>query len=161
MNTSNAAPVLADLLTEAKLHVRQALELLVSNKAKISALGVGQSIGLTKNNIGITLYVNNNSGLCDYLSKYRIHYNLANSATLRTVFRDTLAEWEHYTGSPLYPIPMCKEYTSKLDAVEQYDHCLDNESNMYYHGNEYGQLRWEAIEYVIKTLANQAELSNQ
>lgn len=145
----------------AYVYLQQALELLVANKDKISALGVGQCIGLVKSNNGASLYVNNNSGICDYLVRYNHHNRLEMASQLRWVFQNIIANWENYTDSKSYPIPMCREYTSKFRAEEQYDHCLDTESNMYSRRTEYGQLRWEAIEYVIKALTCQAELSNQ
>lgn len=58
--------------------------------------------------------------------------------------------WPHYSGDLDYPVP--GEDSSLMSPREEFDYHLDNNLSMWDKSTEYGQLRWDLLEFMIKEL---------
>ena len=58
--------------------------------------------------------------------------------------------WPGSSGHPDYPVPANR--TSKCHKTAQHKYMVSNTEQMWGKGQEYGQLRWELLEWLIEEL---------
>lgn len=59
-------------------------------------------------------------------------------------------QWPDSTGHLDYPVPANR--TSKCHKTAQHKHMVSSTEQMWSKGQEYGQLRWELLEWLIEEL---------
>lgn len=65
----------------------------------------------------------------------------------RQQYRDSFKTWPHYSGDPSFPVPSTDGFTEAIDAY------FDNLGDLWDRDTEYGRLRWDLLDHIIKELS--------
>lgn len=82
-----------------------------------------------------------NSGICSQFDLYGLY-----SSEERRQFRDSFKTWPHYSGDSSFPVP------SPDKSVEAIDAYFDEQLDLWDRDTEYGRLRWDLLDHIIKEL---------
>lgn len=85
---------------------------------------------------------NRDAGICSQLDLYGLY-----SSEERRQFRDSLKTWPHYSGDSSFPVP------SPDKSVEAIDAYFDEQLDLWDRDTEYGRLRWDLLDHIIKELS--------
>lgn len=84
------------------------------------------------------------SGICGNISDY---YRSANHRAIQFLVGKLAANWEHYSGTPQFPVP------SSYKGVSHHDMFMRTE-NMWNKKSKYGKLRWDLLDHLMIELNN-------
>lgn len=87
---------------------------------------------------------NPQTGICGNISDY---YRSANHRAIQFLVGKLAANWEHYSGTPQFPIP------SSYKGVSDHDMFMRTE-NMWSKKTKYGKLRWKLLVHLMNELNN-------
>lgn len=71
---------------------------------------------------------------------------LYSTAELRQ-YKDSFKTWPHYSGDISFPVPSPDGFTEAIDAY------FDKSIDLWDRNTEYGRLRWELLDHIIKELS--------
>lgn len=78
-------------------------------------------------------------GICSQFDLY--------SAYERRQFRDSFKTWPHYSGDISFPVP---SPDVQIEAIDAY---FDNLGVLWDRDTEYGRLRWDLLDHIIKEMS--------
>lgn len=82
---------------------------------------------------------NHSGGICAQFDLYGLY-----SSQERRQFRDSFKTWPHYSGTIGFPVP------GPAAAIDAY---IDNQDDLWDRDTEYGRLRWDLLDHVIKEMS--------
>lgn len=85
---------------------------------------------------------NRDAGICsqfDLCGSYR--------SEERRQFRDSFKTWPHYSGDISFPVP------SSDKSIEAIDAYFDKGNDLWDRDTEYGRLRWDLLDHIIKEMS--------
>lgn len=85
---------------------------------------------------------NRSAGICSQFDMFGLY-----SSEERRQFRDSFKTWPHYSGDISFPVP------SPDKSIEAIDAYFDNQDDLWDHGTDYGRLRWDLLDHIIKEMS--------
>lgn len=85
---------------------------------------------------------NRDAGICSQFDLYGLY-----SSEERQQFRDSFETWPHYSGDPSFPVP------SPDRSIAAIDYYFDKGNDLWDRDTEYGRLRWDLLDHIIKELS--------
>lgn len=82
---------------------------------------------------------NRDGGICSQFDLYGLY-----SSEERRQFRDSFKTWPHYSGDINFPVP------GTAAAIDAY---FDKGNDLWDRDTEYGRLRWDLLDHIIKELS--------
>ena len=87
---------------------------------------------------------NTQTGICGNIGD---HLPNVNNRAIQFMVGKLAANWEHYSGTPQFPIP------SSYKGVSDHDMFMRTE-NMWSKKSKYGKLRWDLLDHLVNELNN-------
>lgn len=81
-------------------------------------------------------------GICCQFDLYGLH-----SEEERRLFRASFTTWQHYSGDDSFPVP------SPTRSISAQDYYFDKTIDLWDRDTEYGRLRWDLLDHIIKELS--------
>lgn len=81
-------------------------------------------------------------GICTQLDLYGSY-----SLRERRRFRASIKTWPHYSGDHSFPVPSPDRSIAAIDAY------FDESNDLWDRDTEYGRLRWDLLDHIIKELS--------
>ena len=85
---------------------------------------------------------NRDAGICSQFDLYGLY-----SSEERRQFRDSFKTWQYYSGDISFPVPSPDGFTEAIDAY------FDETDDLWDWDTEYGRLRWDLLDHIIKELS--------
>lgn len=85
---------------------------------------------------------NRDAGICAQFDLYGLY-----SSEERQQFRASFKTWPHYSGGISFPVPSTDGFTEAIDAY------FDETNDLWDRDTEYGRLRWDLLDHIIKELS--------
>lgn len=85
---------------------------------------------------------NRDEGICAHLDLYGLY-----SKDERRQFRDSFKTWPHYSRDIGFPVPSPDKSIASIDAY------FDNLDDLWDRDTEYGRLRWDLLDHIIKEMS--------
>lgn len=85
---------------------------------------------------------NRDAGICSQFDLYGLY-----SSEERRQFINSFKTWPHYSGDFSFPVPSPDKSIEALDAY------FDKSNDLWDCNTEYGRLRWDLLDHIIKELS--------